>query len=202
LRPFARRRDKTAWPLLVFIRCRNPCTLERWRRFGWNVRLGILLTAPASRNVDEQRKSINDLCPFGQTGPKPAHISPAPSQSYIFFAFSAPSAMHWPISHLTNSSEGAKVSTLRRKICSTVLFGQPCIRASIRLRFMFFGLGPDASAVAIYAPHLPASQVLFVVPVGLSLFSDEILKSVQPSPSRATTLAFPQCVRQGSSRSW
>ena len=72
-----------------------------------------------------------------------------PSQSYIFFAFSAPSAMHWPISHLTNSSEGAKVSTLRRKICSTVLFGQPCIRASIRLRSMFFGPGPTASASGV-----------------------------------------------------
>ena len=139
MRPFARRRDKTAWPLLVFIRCRNPCTLERWRRLGWNVRLGILLTAPASRNVDEQRKSINDLCPFGQTGPKPAHISPAPSQSYIFFAFSAPPVMHWLIYCLTNAVQSAKVRTSGRDKCSERLFGNRCIRASIRLRLMFYG---------------------------------------------------------------
>ena len=29
LRPFARRREITAWPLLVFIRVRNPCVFER-----------------------------------------------------------------------------------------------------------------------------------------------------------------------------
>ena len=29
LRPFARRREITAWPLLVFIRLRNPCVFER-----------------------------------------------------------------------------------------------------------------------------------------------------------------------------
>jgi hypothetical protein len=33
-RPLARRRDKTAWPLLVFILVRKPCVLERRRRFG------------------------------------------------------------------------------------------------------------------------------------------------------------------------
>jgi len=41
LRPLARRREMTARPLLVFIRVRNPCVLERRRRFGWNVRLGM-----------------------------------------------------------------------------------------------------------------------------------------------------------------
>jgi len=34
LRPFARRRDNTAWPDLVFIRVRNPCVLLRLRRLG------------------------------------------------------------------------------------------------------------------------------------------------------------------------
>ena len=29
LRPLARRREITAWPLLVFIRVRNPCVFER-----------------------------------------------------------------------------------------------------------------------------------------------------------------------------
>jgi uncharacterized membrane protein YfcA len=41
---------------------------------------------------------------------------------------------------------------------------------------------------------------LFIVPVLLHLFSDDILQSVQPSLSRATTLAFPQNARQGASR--
>jgi hypothetical protein len=26
---------------LVFIRVRNPCVFERWRRLGWKVRLGM-----------------------------------------------------------------------------------------------------------------------------------------------------------------
>lgn len=43
LRPFARRREITARPPLVFIRVRNPCVFERRRRLGWNVRLGIKL---------------------------------------------------------------------------------------------------------------------------------------------------------------
>jgi hypothetical protein len=34
LRPFARRRDKTAAPLLVFMRLRKPCVFERLRRLG------------------------------------------------------------------------------------------------------------------------------------------------------------------------
>jgi len=41
LRPLARRRERTARPLLVFIRSRNPCVFERRRRLGWNVRLGM-----------------------------------------------------------------------------------------------------------------------------------------------------------------
>ena len=41
LRPFARRRDNTAAPLLVFMRVRNPCFFERLRRLGWKVRLGM-----------------------------------------------------------------------------------------------------------------------------------------------------------------
>jgi hypothetical protein len=40
----ARRRDRTAAPALVFIRARKPCVFERWRRLGWNVRLGIELS--------------------------------------------------------------------------------------------------------------------------------------------------------------
>ncbi len=43
LRPLARRREITAWPLLVFIRARNPCVFERCRRLGWKVRLGMRL---------------------------------------------------------------------------------------------------------------------------------------------------------------
>lgn len=41
LRPLARRRARTARPLLVFIRWRKPCVFERRRRLGWNVRLGM-----------------------------------------------------------------------------------------------------------------------------------------------------------------
>jgi len=41
LRPLARRRDKTFWPPWVFMRVRNPCFLDRLRRLGWNVRLGM-----------------------------------------------------------------------------------------------------------------------------------------------------------------
>ena len=41
LRPFARRREITARPCLVFMRVRKPWVLERRRRFGWNVRLGM-----------------------------------------------------------------------------------------------------------------------------------------------------------------
>jgi hypothetical protein len=41
LRPLARRRESTAAPLLVFMRVRNPCTFERFRRLGENVRFGM-----------------------------------------------------------------------------------------------------------------------------------------------------------------
>jgi hypothetical protein len=41
LRPFARRREMTVRPPWVFIRVRKPCTFERRRRFGWNVRFGM-----------------------------------------------------------------------------------------------------------------------------------------------------------------
>ena len=51
LRPLARRRDITARPLLVFIRERNPCVLDRLRRLGWNVRFGIRNCAPHWRKV-------------------------------------------------------------------------------------------------------------------------------------------------------
>jgi hypothetical protein len=34
LRPLARRRDNTLTPPLVFMRVRNPCTFERFRRLG------------------------------------------------------------------------------------------------------------------------------------------------------------------------
>jgi hypothetical protein len=40
LRPLARRREITFLPPWVFMRTRNPCTLDRLRRLGWNVRLG------------------------------------------------------------------------------------------------------------------------------------------------------------------
>ena len=51
LRPLARRREITARPLLVFMRERNPCVLERRRRLGWNVRFGIRNCAPHWRKV-------------------------------------------------------------------------------------------------------------------------------------------------------
>src|SRR5271166_544346 len=41
LRPLARRRERTFWPPWVFMRVRNPCFLDRLRRLGWNVRLGM-----------------------------------------------------------------------------------------------------------------------------------------------------------------
>ena len=41
LRPLARRRERTFWPPWVFMRERNPCFLDRLRRLGWNVRLGM-----------------------------------------------------------------------------------------------------------------------------------------------------------------
>jgi len=41
LRPLARRRDSTFWPPWVFMRVRKPCFLDRLRRLGWNVRLGM-----------------------------------------------------------------------------------------------------------------------------------------------------------------
>ena len=62
-----------------------------------------------------------------------------PSQSYIFFAFSAPPVMHWLIYCLTNAVQSAKVRTSGRDKCSERLFGTRCIRASIRLRLMFYG---------------------------------------------------------------
>jgi hypothetical protein len=41
LRPLARRRERTFLPPWVFMRVRNPCFLDRLRRLGWNVRLGM-----------------------------------------------------------------------------------------------------------------------------------------------------------------
>src|SRR5215468_12714985 len=59
LRPLALRREMTARPCLVFIRVRKPCTFERRRRFGWNVRFGMknrtLLSSdktPSKRKLD------------------------------------------------------------------------------------------------------------------------------------------------------
>ena len=52
LRPLARRREITARPLLVFIRVRNPCVLERCRRLGWNVRLGMKKNCSCLDNRD------------------------------------------------------------------------------------------------------------------------------------------------------
>ena len=42
LRPMARRRERTAWPLAVFMRVRKPCVFARRRLFGWKVRFGIV----------------------------------------------------------------------------------------------------------------------------------------------------------------
>jgi len=69
LRPLARRRDNTLAPPLVFIRVRNPCTFERFRRLGENVRFGMknpcsLIASDAQR----QTKSINEGTGRGQTG--------------------------------------------------------------------------------------------------------------------------------------
>ena len=44
LRPLARRREMTFLPPWVFMRVRNPCVLDRLRRLGWNVRLGMKST--------------------------------------------------------------------------------------------------------------------------------------------------------------
>ena len=198
MRPLARRRDNTAWPLLVFMRCRNPCTLARRRRLGWNVRLGIGLTAPASKNLDEQRESINDGGPFGQTGLSWLHLR---TLQPAFFARSAPSPRHCPISLLTNRSRQAKVKTLRRKNLYGAARFACAIRASIRLRLLFFWACPTASAIGISRSAPISFTGFFVVPVRLNLFSDDIFEnSVQPSPSRAATLAAPLCVRPGSSR--
>ncbi len=41
LRPLARRREITFLPPWVFMRVRKPCFLDRLRRLGWNVRLGM-----------------------------------------------------------------------------------------------------------------------------------------------------------------
>src|SRR5256712_12127589 len=65
-RPLARRREITARPLLVFIRVRNPCVLERCRRLGWNVRLGMKKNCSYLDNCSErQTGSINER---GQRG--------------------------------------------------------------------------------------------------------------------------------------
>ncbi len=42
LRPLALRRFKTALPLAVSIRERNPCLLRRLRLEGWNVRFMVM----------------------------------------------------------------------------------------------------------------------------------------------------------------
>lgn len=41
-RPFARRRESTARPSLLFMRARNPCVFARLRLLGWNVLLGTI----------------------------------------------------------------------------------------------------------------------------------------------------------------
>jgi hypothetical protein len=49
---------------LVCIRTRNPWVLERRRRLGWNVRLGIerIYSLSRSSRLLDERKSINDYC--------------------------------------------------------------------------------------------------------------------------------------------
>jgi hypothetical protein len=65
-RPLARRRASTARPPLVLIRTRNPCVLERRRRFGWNVRFGMNDGAPAQNFPLRQEESINEPCISGK----------------------------------------------------------------------------------------------------------------------------------------
>ena len=61
LRPLARRRESTFWPPWVFIRTRNPCFLDRLRRLGWNVRLGMKSSLLLIRwLVLRQTMSINE----------------------------------------------------------------------------------------------------------------------------------------------
>src|SRR5207244_2328337 len=60
LRPLARRRLSTARPLFVFIRSRNPWTLERRRRLGWNVRLGMNPLLLIAQNGRGKTKSITE----------------------------------------------------------------------------------------------------------------------------------------------
>jgi hypothetical protein len=94
--------------------------------------------------------------------------------------------------------KGAKVRTLRRKKCSEEFFASLAfVLVSVCGRCFFPGSARPRVPVAFHAPHPPASQVLIVVPVLLSQFSDDILNSVQPSPSRATTLAFSTKCKAG-----
>jgi hypothetical protein len=71
LRPLARRRERTARPVLVFIRVRNPCVFERRRRLGWNVRLGMknkcsCSVCDAHHSVHIGKQSINDAAQGGK----------------------------------------------------------------------------------------------------------------------------------------
>ena len=61
MRPLARRRESTFWPPWVFMRTRNPCFLDRLRRLGWNVRLGMKSSLLLIRSlVLRQTMSINE----------------------------------------------------------------------------------------------------------------------------------------------
>jgi hypothetical protein len=73
-----------------------------------------------------------------------------------------------------------------------------CIRASIRFAVtVFLGTLSRRKCKLGSRSAPPSFTGLFVVPVLLSLFSDDILKSVQPSPSRATTFAFEKMWKAG-----
>ena len=61
LRPLARRLEITARPLLVFMRVRNPCVLERRRRLGWNVRFGMRNCAPHWENSHRDKLKVYRL---------------------------------------------------------------------------------------------------------------------------------------------
>ncbi len=55
LRPFARRRARTARPARVRMRRRKPCVLARLRLLGWKVRLDIIFSGISTPNIRGKR---------------------------------------------------------------------------------------------------------------------------------------------------
>jgi len=64
------------------MRTRNPCVLERRRRFGWNVRFGMNDGAPDQKFLTKQTPSINDASLGGKRA-RVADMSGNWSQSLV-----------------------------------------------------------------------------------------------------------------------